>query len=163
MRTHNLFKNTLQSCSSKISSILWKNTTSTFRIFRYDVQRPSTECIHLGMSMRTGALSTVCYSIGVIIHLVASKTDDRISLSPIKWDLWPTMKVWRLRNSLSYNISLNDLIKLQCLSTRLARYCSYKISQFSRPSQLLPALMGKAASIIKFDLFFYKIKDKYWI
>ena len=86
--------NTLQYCSIKnIFPTLKINATSTFRVFRYDVQRPSTECIHLGMSMRTGALSTVCYSIGVIIHLVASKTDDRVSLSPIKWDLWPTMKV----------------------------------------------------------------------
>lgn len=64
-----------------------------FAIFSYDIHRLSRECISLGLTCQTVALSTVCYFIGVLIHVAVAKTDDRISLSSKNWNLWPTMKV----------------------------------------------------------------------
>ncbi|KAI0216727.1 hypothetical protein LSAT2_031301 [Lamellibrachia satsuma] len=68
---------------------------------RYDVHRPNRECVFLGLTVQSGGLSTVCYFVGLIFHLAATKMDDQISLSSNQADFWPdvnsrdaTLKTW---------------------------------------------------------------------
>ena len=61
--------------------------------FRYDVHRPNRNCVFLGLTMQSGALSTVCYFVGLVFHLAATKMDDQISLSTKQNDIWPDIDV----------------------------------------------------------------------